>query len=480
MGRDMFTGAWKRTILKLKVIVMLAFRNLNRRRLRTLLIFLSLIITVVSFILILSVAQYIGLEITTSFAERTLFVGEEAGYPYFCDVMLIPHHPWWSLERTSSLLISDSILIKVKDIHGIEWIEPYLGDVKISFNQGGQYKNWYVEHRNGTVEEHSSDLFLAGVDPLVEPKRMTGRMVVVEGKIDFNSEGCAIVGYNFAKSNNISIGDVIIVPTDNFGAEHNTPGSFSKSSPSSLWVMFYNYFDNPWQEHFTFSLKEEIKVQVVGIFYTSTPYDNFIVTDYKQLQKAYGFGEKVTVMLIKLKSTNSSKDVLNNLWSLEDVEVVVPITKKRYVWGVGVGSTFSGISSTKYINFYNIQYALIMIFATSAFIFTIVYTNVRERRWEIGLLKAIGFRPTFVLFVILTEMLIIGLFAGILGFFLASILLSFLKSFYPNVMPLIGEKATFGWGLTIIFLSIFITMLSSFIPAFQAARVKPMDAMRGR
>ncbi|MEM2094830.1 MAG: hypothetical protein QXI32_05990, partial [Candidatus Bathyarchaeia archaeon] len=349
------TITWSRVSRSSMSIFNLALRNLQRRKWRTAITLFSLTVTVVGFISVLAVSQYVGMEVTSSFVERTMFAGQSAGYPYFSDVLITADHPWWSFWRDSQSLVPQNILTDVRATPGIEWAEPYIGDVRVLFNRGGEYKYWYVQHENGTVDRASSNIFLAGVDPLVELKRMDMKMLILEGSF-FGLEKSAVVGYDFSKANKVSVGDTLVIPVDNFGAEHSIPGGFEKPSARSLWELFWNLLDNPWSESFLFSLREELRLRVVGIFWTSTPYDKFVLADYADLQRVFGFRDRVTTIFVKLGS-NSTSDVLSNLWLIKGISIVMPIMRYRYVQGEGVGSMFSGISPTKFVSVSNVQKA---------------------------------------------------------------------------------------------------------------------------
>ncbi len=462
-------------IRALTTIFTLAFRNLQRRRWRTAITLISLTVTVAGFISILAVSQYVSLEVSSTVFDRTTFTGQSVGYPYFSDVLIAANHPWWSFDRNPSSLISQDVLEDLKKIPDIVWAEPYIGDIRVNFNEGGNNKYWYVEKEDGSVNRVSSNIFLAGVDPAIEPKRMEKSSIIIEG--DFiDTENSAIIGFTFAQDNNVSVGDTLVFPTDNLGAEHDIPGGFERQPARTLWQFYWSTRDNPWREGFSFSVKEEIRLKVAGIFWTSTPYDNFVITDYTLLQKALGFDDRVTTIYVKL-SSDSSGEVVSKLWLINDVEIVMPIMKYRYAQGPGVGSEFSGVTPTKFVDVSNVQNAIIMEIAATVFIASTVYANVLERRWEIGLLKAIGFKPRFILATLITESLILGLIAGVLGFLVANSISVLASVLNITVVNGINQKFTLDWGIVAILLSVSTITVSSFIPALNAVLIKPIQAM---
>ena len=155
----------------------------------------------------------------------------------------------------------------------------------------------------------------------------------------------------------------------------------------------------------------------------------------------------------------------------------MPIIKYRYAQGYGVGSMFSGVSPTRFFSVSNVQNALMMEAAASIFIAATVYANVMERRWEIGLLKGIGFRPRYILAILLTESIIVGLIAGILGFILANMIPAMSGILNLAAISGIEQRLTFQWGIVAILLSLATSALSSLVPALHAVMINPIRAM---
>jgi putative ABC transport system permease protein len=113
-------------------------------------------------------------------------------------------------------------------------------------------------------------------------------------------------------------------------------------------------------------------------------------------------------------------------------------------------------------------------------IVTTLYTSVMERTREIGLLKALGFRNSVVMTTFLLESALIGLIGGIVGIVAgiggAQVLTQLLPfgptpgSFRAVVLP--------SDILTIFLLSLFLSVLAGLYPAWRAARLDPIVALR--
>jgi putative ABC transport system permease protein len=103
--------------------------------------------------------------------------------------------------------------------------------------------------------------------------------------------------------------------------------------------------------------------------------------------------------------------------------------------------------------------------------------SVRERTGEIGIFRAIGFRRSHIVQVVLFEALIVSALAGILGYFMG-------VTTTKVVLPLFTESygVTVPWNPTLaggaFSLSILLGLVSSIYPAILAARLDPNEALR--
>jgi ABC-type antimicrobial peptide transport system permease subunit len=102
--------------------------------------------------------------------------------------------------------------------------------------------------------------------------------------------------------------------------------------------------------------------------------------------------------------------------------------------------------------------------------------NVRGRRSEIGLLRALGLRSRQIVCIFLSRAVIIGLVGGILGSMAGIFLCSHLAE------P-VGESS-YDWMFNLnmlglaIFVALAITVISSCVPTILAARLDPAETLR--
>lgn len=108
-------------------------------------------------------------------------------------------------------------------------------------------------------------------------------------------------------------------------------------------------------------------------------------------------------------------------------------------------------------------------------ILTIMTTTVGERTAEIGLLRALGGTSRQVLGLFLAEATLLSLAGGLLGLLLMGLLALLLHLAVPG-LPLRLQP---GFLLVALLLAAVIGILAGLAPARQAARLHPVDALRG-
>jgi len=108
-----------------------------------------------------------------------------------------------------------------------------------------------------------------------------------------------------------------------------------------------------------------------------------------------------------------------------------------------------------------------------------MYTSVRERTKEIGILKAVGAKNQTIVLIFLIESGIIGLIGG-LGGMIPGLGLAKLIQLVGQVHPVFYIEASITPGIILfgLLFSFGVGCLSGFFPARSAAKLKPVDALR--
>ena len=109
-----------------------------------------------------------------------------------------------------------------------------------------------------------------------------------------------------------------------------------------------------------------------------------------------------------------------------------------------------------------------------------MFTSVLERTKEIGIMKSIGARNSDILSLFLIESTLLGLIGGIIGILIGLGLAILISNIASSVLGGINFQVQFSPPLiffTISF-SLLIGILSGIIPAIQASKLKPVEALR--
>jgi len=108
-----------------------------------------------------------------------------------------------------------------------------------------------------------------------------------------------------------------------------------------------------------------------------------------------------------------------------------------------------------------------------------MFTSVRERIREIGIMKAIGAKNSAILWIFMIEAGIIGVLGGVGGLLLGTILAEGV-AYYAKLNPSLYLNTTIAPWMVIFALTFSFTVgcLAGFFPAKQAAKLKPVEALR--
>jgi ABC-type antimicrobial peptide transport system permease subunit len=103
--------------------------------------------------------------------------------------------------------------------------------------------------------------------------------------------------------------------------------------------------------------------------------------------------------------------------------------------------------------------------------------SVFERTREIGVLRALGWRRSAILGMILREAVLLGLFGGIAG-----VCIALLLAYLIQQIPMIGEAMKPVWTVDIFVRAFLVALalgvLGGLYPAYRATRLQPIEALR--
>lgn len=225
----------------------------------------------------------------------------------------------------------------------------------------------------------------------------------------------------------------------------------------------------------TFDLKKNRPVKVVGVFADEgSAFESEVWVDVHVARQAFGREGYVSSVRVRLDSP-SKFDAFKALVEQDRQLGLVVMREADFFEKQSQATAFILKLLGGMIAFF---------FSIGAMIGATITMNaqVAGRSREIGTLRALGFSKGSILFSFLIESLALAIAGGAIGAF-ASIAMKAVKITMLNAGT--WSEMVFGFEPTpqiigsAIFLSAFMGLVGGFLPAIRAARVSPVEAMRG-
>jgi putative ABC transport system permease protein len=226
-----------------------------------------------------------------------------------------------------------------------------------------------------------------------------------------------------------------------------------------------------------------VGLEIVGIFQTPIEsFDKFVVfLNIKTLQRITGLNRNISELTAVLKNKRAVDQVKEKLIAtINDKKLEILSWKDMAPYLVSAVKLFDTIM---YI-FFMIVFITVIFSVANTLIMAIM-----ERFHEIGVMKSIGTRPSWIFNMVLFEAInlgIVGLIAGIItGLVITGLLgVSGINlSFYAESMRMFGTGSIIYPAiktLDIVVATIIVlitTIIAALYPAIKAARIKPLDAL---
>lgn len=282
-----------------------------------------------------------------------------------------------------------------------------------------------------------------------DTKKIVGIVGITED--DFEYATYNITGLRIANSLNVVIGNKI---AEKYGVKVNDVFSLTIETESET----KNY-----------------TLKAIGIYYPTPPTTSIdVFMDFEKAQELTGLEGKVSLILVKIKDPAKvieTRDLLQEKLGVE-YEVLAPkIEALQSIQGQLAGFQLG----------LNIMIAVALL-VCSFLVFNTMFMAVKERTYEIGVLRAVGTSRRHVFLVFLKESLLLGVVGTVIGIF-AGLALSNLFVFVLEQGAFKGLKIT---GLTLTQDSVIIGLIGGLLavvggavyPAVSASRLNILQALR--
>ncbi len=151
----------------------------------------------------------------------------------------------------------------------------------------------------------------------------------------------------------------------------------------------------------------------------------------------------------------SSMMMLNNLYAVQAVRIAfIPLNLSEYqIWVLTIS----------------------LVICITAILNSMLIAVV-ERYKEIGIIKCLGAKNSFIILLFIMESIFIGLIGGALGFAASLIATSILMLIQAGT--LISLQSYLSIFLTSMLTAILISFIATILPAYYASRINPVEALR--
>ncbi|MFT5846528.1 MAG: putative ABC transport system permease protein [Psychroserpens sp.] len=191
-----------------------------------------------------------------------------------------------------------------------------------------------------------------------------------------------------------------------------------------------------------------------NMLFTVKMSDNFDEAVALSQSMASAVENELKVMHTVSPDDTSAVRVFNTLEEAKQIYSLIA-TIQGVFWFIGIGTIIAGIVGVG----------------------NIMLIIVKERTKEIGIRKALGAMPMSIVSMILQESIFVTMFSGLFGL-IAGLALVEIGGPFIEMDFIKHPQVDFNIALTTVFLLVFAGAIAGFIPAYRAAKIKPIVALR--
>jgi putative ABC transport system permease protein len=231
----------------------------------------------------------------------------------------------------------------------------------------------------------------------------------------------------------------------------------SKLKPGDLWVLPEK--------------NETLRVSAV-LERTNTQDDGFVFMPRRTLQRISGLQGKLVLILIKARQVDRTDDLVASLKASEVDMNVFPLSELLGTISQLMASTSVFVSAV----------ILIAVILGGVGVLNTVLMAVFERTREIGMMKAMGGSHSDVFKLVWAETVLTTVLGGVAGVAVALVSSRLVEALIRGFIPFAPKGSLIGFSpvtmLACVGLSLALGLLAGFYPAYRAASIKPIEAIK--
>jgi putative ABC transport system permease protein len=227
----------------------------------------------------------------------------------------------------------------------------------------------------------------------------------------------------------------------------------------------------------------EIKSKKVQHASTITTARNFTVVGAMEFTST-DFDYMIIIPLDLAKKFYDLDDQLTYIWAVPEEGVDAEDLSRRIELGVENIKTFSPQELRKQseqmlmvMNLITISAAVLAAIIGGLSVMNTMLMSVSERTREFGLMKAMGAEVRDILLLTMGESALMGILGGVIGIAGGSIFIYFMNDYLATMGTVLFAVTYRLMAVSLVFAT-FLGTVSGILPAYRAARMRPMEAMK--
>lgn len=408
----------------------MAFQSLISNKLRSLLSVLGITIGIFSIVLVFTLVDSLETNIKSSvqslgknviYIDKWQWVGGDNDYP------------WWKYINRPDARISEVKALKEQPVYALAEAISFTSSSNTTVRAGDKTAE------NTTIDGHTFDF------------TRIESLEISEGRFfnefeDINGKAVAIIGHNVAN-----------------GLYDKTRGITGKK----------------------FSIYGK-QVEIIGVFKNqgdnliNIDFDDKIVVPYKFLQYVNNESNQTNI-IVKAKENIGEDAIYEELrGSMRSIRRLKPMEEDNFSL-----NKISFLSDTigeffKSVNMFGLIIGLFSLLVGGFGVANIMFVSVKERTNIIGIQKALGARNEFILFHFLTEAVVLSILGGLFGILMTWGVSAAINLYLSGTDTAFRLVMSFGNFTSGIFFASVIGLLAGVIPAWNASRLVPVEAIRSK
>ena len=243
-----------------------------------------------------------------------------------------------------------------------------------------------------------------------------------------------------------------------------------------------NFFKRPVKARDKILINNKEKFTVKGILESigNSHDDRFIYMPIRDFRSLFDISNRIDTIVVQIEQGEDIKDVaekvkrklLNKRGLTEKTRDFTILAPEELL------ESFSLVLNI--ITAFLLGIATISLLVGGIGIANTMYTSVLERTKEIGIMKSIGAKNSDILSIFLIESALLGLVGGIVGVILGAVVSKTIEYIAIAQLgtTLLQAATPFYLIIGCLLFASLIGSLSGFLPAYQATKIKPVDALR--